>query len=316
MEIRPYTAGDEQAICGLFKLAFNKEMSLEYWNWRYRDNPTGMIMISLMWDGETLVGHYALSPVYLNLKGEKILSGLSMTTMTHPEYRGLGIFPTLAEHLYKEQALNGLKMVWGFPNNNSHYIFGKVLKWKDVEQIPTFSLFVEHFKMPAEATSVVSSAQFKESYLSVLADQNEELCQVHKSLDYLNWRYLKNPTADYQIFELEHKGKTYFAVTKVFPSFDVKGRYEIDVLELNFPDDYKSGVQLISAILENYKDFNPLKINMWMPLSSKKHLVFEKMGFGNVAPVTYLGFRSLEDNSKGAIPFTYWDYQMGDSDVY
>lgn len=314
IEIKQYNEGDEVAICDLFKSAFNKDLSIEYWNWRYRDNPTGIKMISLMWDGDKLAGHYALSPVYVHIDGQKALSGLSMTTMTHPDYRGLGIFPTLAEHLYNEQKeLNELQMVWGFPNNNSHYIFSKVLKWKDVEQIPTFSLYLQNFKKPTDSTDIVLSKDIKQGYITTAEEKSDYSFRVEKSEKYLNWRYLENPSSVYEIFELSHQNKLYYAVSKVFKSYDVEGKYEIDIVELNFPEDYKSLVELVSVLIEHYANFDILKINMWCPLSRKSHLLLEKMGFGNQAPITYLGYRSLNKDSRSLVN---WQYQMGDSDVY
>jgi len=314
MEIRSYTKGDEKAICELFKAVFNKEMTLDYWNWRYANNPTGLQMISLMWDEDKLAGHYAFSPTQMELNGEKILSGMSMTTMTHPDYRGLGIFPVLAEHLYREQAVeHGLSFAWGFPNSNSHYIFSKVLKWKDVEQIPTFSLFVDGFKSLTSSNSIRNGIDFKNDIQEFRPAAEGEL-RVFKSQSYLQWRYIDNPVADYHVFTLEFDGKICYAITKLFNSFDFNDRVEIDIVELNFPDDYKSISELISSILSFYGTENPVRINMWLPLNRKNHLLFEKIGFVNTAPVTYLGYRVLGQDINHNVK--QWSYQMGDSDVY
>ena len=82
MEIRKYKLGDENAILDLFKLSFKKEMSLDYWNWRFRDNPIGTQMIYLMWDNSKLVGHYAVSPNILSIGGDMCKSALSMTMVS------------------------------------------------------------------------------------------------------------------------------------------------------------------------------------------------------------------------------------------
>ena len=93
-------------------------MSLDFWNWRFRENPfSDKEMISLMWDNDTLAGHYAVSPAAMIFDQQPALTALSMTTMTHPEYGGRGIFTQLANHLYDEiYREHQVKMVWGFPN--------------------------------------------------------------------------------------------------------------------------------------------------------------------------------------------------------
>lgn len=101
MEIRDYKPGDEKQILKLFEYSFGKKLPEEYWHWRFIDNPQKQIMIKLMWDKEILAGHYAVSPIEMIVHGEKILTALSMTTMTHPDYIGKGIFTQLAK-LYIE----------------------------------------------------------------------------------------------------------------------------------------------------------------------------------------------------------------------
>src|SRR5687767_1720003 len=116
MNCIPYKAGDETAILNLFEVCFKKPLAADYWRWRFEHNPAGLKMIMLMWDHEKLVGHYALSPVNMIIESENHLTGLSMTTMTHPDYTGKGIFQQLALELYNEQHRhNNLTMVWGFP---------------------------------------------------------------------------------------------------------------------------------------------------------------------------------------------------------
>jgi len=39
--------------------------------------------------------------------------------MTHPKYRGMKLFPQLAEQIYNKMKELDYLMVWGFPNNNS-----------------------------------------------------------------------------------------------------------------------------------------------------------------------------------------------------
>ncbi len=118
MEIKRYKKGDEREILKLFSIAFGKDLSMDFWKWRYLQNPfLEDPVINLMWDGTKLIGHYAVSPVVLNVKGESIMTSLSLTTMTHPEYGGKGIFTKLAEDLYQNMySIENIEAVWGFPN--------------------------------------------------------------------------------------------------------------------------------------------------------------------------------------------------------
>jgi len=317
MEIRDYKEGDETHILNLFKDTFGKPLLPEYWKWRFIDNPNKQVMIKLMWDNNRMVGHYAVSPLKMNVEGENILSALSMTTMTHPEYAGKGIFTKLAEALYTDKYQNAnLKAVWGFPNNNSHYAFINKLNWVDVSPITTRSLAIEKIKNKSSLNSSVVSS-FSNQHIKT----HEELTANHKiktdkSIDYLTWRYLNNPVNEYTIFELRSATHHYYAVAKVFASFSEKGKYEIDVLELQFPEDEGLISELMIAIKEYYSTYALLQINIWLSANDVKNNIIEKIGFVNTSQTTYFGIRILDSQYAVLGKSKEWHNSMGDSDVY
>jgi hypothetical protein len=317
MEIRDYKTGDDAAILGLFKASFKKELLYEYWKWRFPDNLERKIMIKLMWEGDQLVGHYAVSPVKMNVDGEVVLTALSMTTMTHPDFGGRGIFTDLAEALYNDEGeKSNLKAVWGFPNSNSHYGFIKNLKWLNLEQVPTFSVLTDKIKKAGTSNIGIVSG-FNSGHVKT---QQKLLSNYHvkaeRSAEYLTWRYLKNPINKYAVFELKQGEELYYAVTKLFPSFTAKDQFEIDILELMFPADHNVLLDLMNAIKEHYGNHRLLQINTWVPLNDEKHLPLEKIGFINTLPITYSGIRILDKKYNRLAESNRWFYSMGDSDIY
>ncbi len=317
MEIKNYSAGDEEKIFELFELAFSKKMSFKYWNWRFIQNPYSKPMIKLMWDNDLLVGHYAVSPNNLNYFDEIILAALSMTTMTHPYYSGKGIFGTLAESLYGDYSANeNLKAVWGFPNNNSHYGFIKNLNWKNLELFPSFSLSTQSFK-PTKNILFKSFKNFNSNHINAIDKTNKNYTiYLKRNLEYLNWRYSQNPINNYDHFEYENNENSFFVVTKKFNSFSDSTKQEIDVLELFIPNDFEIIHTCISNILEYYNDKNISKINLWLPLNDPKHILFEKAGFVQNLPITYSGIVVLDDKYSKLSNNNHWYISMGDSDIY
>lgn len=320
MEISDFKEGDEKDILELFNKAFNKKLSLEYWKWRYRDNPTRKTMIKLMWDNGVLTGHYAVSPVEMIVENKVSLSALSMTTMTHPDYGGRGIFTTLAESLYSEiEEKYGVQSVWGFPNNNSHYGLIKNLKWKDLAVIPTLSIDLNNFTGKKNDSFEVKENFSKKNEEAVLSFYTNQTIAVNRTKEYLNWRYVQNPVNNYIIFEKEQAGVNNFAVTKSFTSFDGTGRKEVDITEIFFPSDFPTLVSLITEIRDYYikeTGDNISKLNLWLPLRDRKHILFERMGFTNNEPITYFGIRGLTGNGSKMEDISKWLYSMGDSDIY
>ncbi len=133
MEVKDFQFGDEKDILSLFEITFGRFMRQDVWQWRFQNNPAGKHYIKLMWENDKLVGHYAVSPFYMNIDSGLYQASLSMTTMTHPDYNGRGFFKILATELYKTlHEQYDIKLVMGYPNKNSHYGFIKNLQWKDL----------------------------------------------------------------------------------------------------------------------------------------------------------------------------------------
>lgn len=312
MKIAPYKSGDEKPILELFEASFGKKLSLEYWNWRFANHPSGKCMIMLMWDGERLAGHYALSPAKMIVEKCEVLTALSMTTMTHPDYAGRGIFTQLAEALYEEQRIqSGLAAVWGFPNNNSHYGFIKNLRWSNLEQIPTFSIETRQVQLVASTVKVAQEFTNVNRY-------SYDHARAHVQLDtsYLNWRYINNPVNNYVVFERMNNGLVSFAVAKLFNSFTFPGESEVDIMEWEVPDDFSIQAEFLSEIKQYFSSSSVRRINMWMPLHDPRHIQLEKMGFRNHAPVTYFGIRLLNQHFDALLDAGNWHYGLGYSDIY
>jgi acyl dehydratase len=119
----------KENILELFKRCFNSEMDEILWQWAYIDNPNGEPIVSLYFEKDVLIGHYAVIPVSLTHQQRTIKAVLSMTTMVDAKYRKYGVFVDQANIVYKKAASLGYKLVYGFPNKNSSPGFKKRLGW-------------------------------------------------------------------------------------------------------------------------------------------------------------------------------------------
>lgn len=303
-----YREGDEKSILALFQIVFKKTMSTEFWNWRYLDKPNfKRTNIQLAWDEDKLVGHYAISMSSLSINTKVVPAGLSMTTMTHPEYAGKGIFSELASRLYKKKEFEGCPTIYGFPNNNSHRGFVKNLEWKDVEIIP--SLILDDFTKRDSVSCLYSPIiQLEDRHMNhvenLLSDYN---CFTKRDLEYYNWRFSKNSLNKYTIL-----GSTSSDDFVVFKEYHTDKGVEIDLVEWSVSADVEYSISVLNSILVYLNRESVKRFNIWMPLKDIRHLTLEKVGFQNAAPLTYFAVR----NTEQSIDSQNWYYQMSDSDVY
>ena len=310
MEIKSYREGDEKAILELFEICFGKSMSYDFWKWRFRENPfANKMYIDLMWDGPKLVGHYAVCPVEMIIDSKLEQTALSMTTMTHPEYGGMGIFTSLANSLYDKLKNDGFFMVWGFPNSNSHYGFCKNLNWIDIGTIPMMIARINNLK-PNENNDVVYLDSLDKLEFIPFFNIDKPI-RLNSTTKYLKWRYFQNPADIYKV--IVNQNKNSLLIYKLFSQDTLKKHIEIDIMELKI-NDINDLVEFINFILKN-EGAETIKINLWDTVFSINYSILEKFGFRMEAPITYLGVRLFNESQKIA-DFRNWDLSFGYSDVF
>ena len=119
----------KEKIFELYKNSFNNAIDEDLWQWAYINNPNGDPLVSLYFDGEKLVGHYAVIPMRFLYQQKNINGVLSMTTMVDVSYRKYGVFVDQARDIYEQAKDLGYKFVCGFPNKKSAPGFKKRLGW-------------------------------------------------------------------------------------------------------------------------------------------------------------------------------------------
>jgi hypothetical protein len=124
---------DVNSVVRLLELVFKRPFSLEWWNWKYRLNPAGFWgEDGDIWVAESngeIVSYYAVIPEKIKSGSETITVAQSVDTATHPDFRGMGLFPTLARKVYSE-CQNRYRFIYGFPSEVAFKGFLR-LGWKD-----------------------------------------------------------------------------------------------------------------------------------------------------------------------------------------
>ena len=313
LTIQSYRPGDEAAIEEMFQSVFGRPMSLGFWQWRFGDNPTRRVMVDLAWSGSVLAGHYAVSPVIIYMEGQEYLTGLSMTTMTHPDYRGRGLFVTLAESVYSRMAREGMALVWGFPNDLSHRGFVRDLAWVDIHEVPNFRKPLADGRAMPEPTPHVRELASFDTRFNQLWEEVKGRYGILTKRDslYLSWRYGANPAHGYTVLgHVESDRLSGYAVFKCYQN-------QVDLVDILSVDD-KVALNLVSGVARWASRQKAEVINMWLNVTLPLHLELESLGFRNCEPITSFGARCLRAGPDVAEVYSFknWYLTMGDSDVY
>ena len=285
-------------------------MSSEYWRWRFRDNPIGEPQILLALDGGTLAAHYAVCPMLIEIEGKPAKAALSGTTMTHPRYRGQGLFATLAERLYQQLAVSGYVMVCGFPNDQSHRGLVRDLKWQDTCEIPMFRLDSPG-SIGGDHSGVNELVQLDASFDALWSKARPDApIALRRDRKFLSWRLSPSSGKQYHLLRCKHGALTTgYAAYKAFQG-------EMDVVDIVTIPDSGAEAQLLSALSAICTEQKLTGMKLWMPLRNKQHLLLEKAGFHNSPPITYFAARVLAPIGVDASDSRNWHFSMLDSDVF
>lgn len=306
MEARPINphASELAAVLELFRTVYGFEMSPAQYRWRFLDNPFGAPMVSLLWDGDVLAGHYAASPMRSWLKGP-VSSAQSMTTMTHFAYRNRGVFTDLARDLYARLQERQVKWVWGLPNTQSHYGFLTKLGWRDVALVFTMTKVLE------TETGTVTLAAEPPASAGELFDRADDgrLYPSRRDETYLRWRYVANPSNSYSFVD---GGDALFVIKEYRPSPEVRALEVVDYV-FTRPQHFAA---LLRELLGWARGQGFTHVRTWMALSDPGFRELEKLGFVPREPLAYFGGRELAPFGLEAWTHDRVAITMGDSDNY
>lgn len=218
---RPAEPGDHDAIRSLFREVFGYQRNPERDRWLAFDSPDGPIVATIAEDAGHIVGYYALLPTTLRLGGETVLGAQSLDTMTHPDYRGQGMFTRLAIATFDLAASRGIKALYGFPNAASYPGFVRKLNWHHVCDIARWTRVLHPSKlasMPAPVgrtadrlavsvrsrskSAVVTNDWPDESELAALIERwrstDPASCFVDRSVPWMKWRFAEESGRSYR----------------------------------------------------------------------------------------------------------------------
>lgn len=317
-----YREGDEHKILDLFSEVFNRRMSLEVWKWRFIENPFGKGIIKLLFDDNKLIGHYAVTPMEVKVTNKVVNTTFSMTTMTHPNYRGRGIFSLLGEETYREATQRGFKFVYGFPNQNSYLGFIKKLNWKGFGNMDVWqkNLGGKYVGGHAENKKIKKVEEFDNDIDSLWTKVRQNYpVVVPRTKDFLNWRFVQNPEVDYiKYIHTDSKGEVSgYIVPKVYHSGNELKGHVVDLLSV---PDKKVVRTLLQCAYNHFIEQGITDISCWFPKNGFYADILRGEGFSlGKMERTFFGCRIFDENDeslKVIENISNWYLTMGDSDVF
>ena len=135
LQIRPVSATDDARLADLYRACFGTSVPLEYFAWKYRDNPAGEVVGFVADAGDRLGAFYGVIPEPWSVGGADTVVFQSMDTMTHPDFRRRGLFVALAARTFEEvRDRYGSCDLVGIPGPTSYAGFIRRLRWVEAHE--------------------------------------------------------------------------------------------------------------------------------------------------------------------------------------
>ena len=130
----------------------------------------------------TPAAYYGVIPCFISYGDKTLLAAQSADTMTHPLHRKKGLFILLARQTYDLCRQVGVRLLFGFPNQNSYHTFVNSLGWTATDRMDLFILPVRY----ALPFSVIRNSHAQTGIPNSV--QNEGFGGVHRDEAYLRYK--------------------------------------------------------------------------------------------------------------------------------
>lgn len=315
--VRRFKMSDVSNVIELLRIAFNRDFSQEWWNWKYKLNPAGFYGeegdIWIAEDRNKIVGYWAVIPESIKLGSETITVAQGVDAATHPEYRRLGIHKTLMKNVCSD-AQNRYPFIFSFPRDIL-YKYRLRHGWKG-SRIPEFLEFIDYDRPLRNFSSnnfVVWSGKMalkafqaaKNFFAKTVTDSSGEIVEIYnvnrfpdeidglwkeirleceicleRTVSFLNWRFSRY-FGDYQIFiarSTQNKNILGYLVLKKMGISNIGNILDIVDLQV-LPKGNKCLLTLIDTAITVAKNEKLDLIRCWVPPWHRYATFLSKRGF-------------------------------------
>ena len=207
---RLYREGDEHRILPLYPLAFQGlTRSLDYWRWKFKENPEGQqTIVGEDADGH-IIGQLAGLPTRVWAEGRQLLFTQVVDLMVDPRVRRglrsgefyIGLLRAFSEEFAGE---GKAALTFGLPNEYSSRIAQAVFGWQVLHQVTRVARSLDTNTTTPSWLSRRRYTIHRLEEFAGIADPLWQRCRgdlplaTIRSAPYLTWRYLRCPHVRYQ----------------------------------------------------------------------------------------------------------------------
>jgi len=313
------------------------------WQFLQSTKSNSLVEIAFDEDKSKVAAIYAMSSVKMQIDGNSLVGSQSLDTITDVDYRGLGLFITMAKSVYEKADNDKVALVYGFPNGNSVKGFKKWLGWEILDPVPFLikPLKSKYFTNKIKAlqffpnvnlsySSYKSNKKFRVIEKNIFSEEVNDIWRkfsnkikvaVERDEKYLDWRYIQKPNENYKIAHCYSIDNKYLG----FIVYTVKEKHNGRIgyiMELMYDlEEPTAGKTLLDYAIYNIKKEKADCILSWCLEHSPNYPVFKSSFFIDLPekyrPIElHFGVRAFTDKIKSIVSNREnWYLSYSDSDT-
>jgi len=187
---------EKKKICNLFFEVFGIVKGVDEFLFQFEKNEFEYSYFGLLYDGNDIVGSYAVIPFHYKYYKKNVIFGQSVDTMIKKEYRGNPfLLKKLANLTYSKLKEDGISFVFGFPNKDIYLVRKRILGWKDIDNLSVYIAPINMDKFYSRLRFLNIFAKYILSFLSFVAvrfkseGSNSKNIKKTRTKSYLKYRY-------------------------------------------------------------------------------------------------------------------------------
>ena len=194
----------------LMKDSFGMDVNIDYFRWKYLDNPAGQFIGFIAIENSTgeVGAYYGVIPELYSIDGEERIIYQSCDTMTHSGHRRRGLFQKLAVHCYDYIQNNRYFFIIGFGGGQSTPGFIK-FGWKVAFNFRYYFkpyLLCRLSGVRKYAPKLFCEDEKTENLAPLLQTLiPKDVVKSIRTVEHLKWR-IKNPHYRYKVVSYKTKG--------------------------------------------------------------------------------------------------------------
>ena len=312
-------SGDAVRVTDLYNSIYSRRVDARHYAWRYFP-AHGRACVLLAQKENMLAGAYGYRINRVASPGGDISAALGTDMMVGEPFRATGlVFARLNLEAERAARADGASLFYLFPNQRGAAAWLASEGWSLVRMLRTFdrSTAIEPYEGDIGFHRIDRFGAWVDPLTDRFRSLYVALALVRRDAEYLNWRFVDNPTYDYDMFDVRVDGESAgYLVLKIFRDA-VSGNAFGDIVDLIWTRDDPALLEaMLRYALGHFAAQSVRSASIWLETNTLLDSVGSALGFRAGGMERAFCCRAFDKQGERLLEPEGWYLTLSDSEIY